>query len=1254
MMRILAIYIFLLSSISYSSAYAADAAPSAEPAKAEFVKALPLIKGTQKLLESSSDRLYFSMAEGSVVVTDLEGKLLQTLQAKEGGDPVLKKPEAVAIGGGAIYVADSELNQIVMFSSEGKYQGSFGSKKGGFFSSGVGEQELKKPRGVVFHEGIIYVLDYGTKRILMFGSNGVFINPLELKLGSTAKMAKGQGEIYKLREPVELKIDNAGRLYVLDSDDSLVKVYSPEGDFLHAIPWDGELIGLAVAQDGVYVAKNNEYTIQKYDFNDKLQYRFGDKGEGRGQFKSVTGMGVAKDRQVVVADAAKGTANIFIAEAGTSIEVVPKLATRVFVQSTAESVPVVANKLAWNGKDTIYAIDSDQNAVIVIHNGKSDKTIKLADVTPVAVAVDNSGTVWVLDKKKYRVIKLDVPNGKIVSSFGSEGSGDGQFDSPSDIQISTSGKIYVADKGRDSVQIFDSEGKFVSAIKKLSSPISIALDTQENLYVLESSSNTVSMYSAQGALIGNIGKGKEGAPGTLTKPIALMVTLEDVSVLDGNRVKVYSLKGDYLRSFGAKGGRPGELDEPVAIVQKDEMSFFVADRSNKRIQTFVTQYKPAPPQHFAAKSGLHSIELNWDSVQLPYVKQYQIYRSKDEHGGFVRVGTSSSNQFIDRGLEADGVYYYRVATETRSGYEGATSALVSGTSKRYTPPALAAVDVAATPWQIKMTWKPIDSEFVNSYYVYQKDGNAFTKIGEAITPEFIKDVLTPNTKYIYYVAAHSTDGTEAEKFEVKATTLPFSKAPLEIEVVNLRPIFSNSYKIYEQDGVGTVKLTNNTDKDMEGVTLSFLLKDFMDFATETKIDKLATGQSAEVKLKAVFNNNILNVTEDTSVQTLLEASYFDSGKRESYSKNSTVSVYEKHKLLWSEPDRYASFITPKDPPLMSFVRSIVTQYPETKDELLLSASVFNALGVYGFTYVQNPNDPYQVKSGKTNMVDYVQFPRETLDRKSGDCVDLVGFYVAALESLGISTRVIEVPDHLMMMFSTGVKADADGYNMDDMYVIYDDMLWVPVETTLVGNSFVKAWETGASNYYKWKGKGLEILDISQAWQTYKPASLPESKSKTAEVSKENIEKKFPNDFTSMLKISAQTKTRHYRQKIEKDATDADAYLQIGIILAKLGDRAESMKYFDKVLTLQPNNSAAMNNRGNLFMIEDKYTDAKAAYRDAAKASPNDPYIWINLVKACKAVNEIKEAKEALAKAQSLDPGIKKKYRALSLELSNTL
>ncbi len=1246
-MRIFKFFLCLMASFFYTSVYAAESAPSGDLAKAEFVKEIPMIKGAQKLLGSSGERLFFAVRDGAVAVTDLEGKQIQTLQAKDGGDPVLKKPESVAVWKGVVYVADSELNQIAMFSSDGKYEGSFGAKKSGFFGSGSGAHALNKPRGVAVHEGIVYVLDSGSKRIMLFGSNGVFLSPFDLKPSSAAKAAKDQAEAYKLHEPVDIKVDAAGRIYVLDGE---VKVYSSGGEYLRTIPWDGELGAFAVAQDGVYVAKSQDFTIQKYDFNDKLLYRFGAKGDEPGKLKSLSGLALAKDRQVVLADAAKGALNYFVADAAPLIEVVPRSPTRAFVQSMGE-IPVAVNKLVWNGKDTIYGIDADQKAVVSIRNGKVETSVKLKDVTPVAVAVDSGGGLWVFDKR--RVLKLDAA-GKMLPGFGSEGSGDGQFSDTTDLAISASGKIYVADKRNGSVQVFNGDGTFLHAIRKLLSPVALAVDAQDNLYVLEKTRNYISIYSAQGAAIGSLGKEKEGHPGNLQKPVALMATADDISVLDGNLVKVYSRKGEYLRSFGAEGKGRGELDEPIAIALKDDMTFFIAEQ--KRIQTFVTQYKPAAPQHLVAKDDLHSIELSWDAIALPYVKQYQIYRSKDERGGFVRVATVDTNRFVDRGLEADGKYFYSVAAETRLGYEGATSALASGTSKKYTPPALETVQVEASAWQVKMTWKPIESEFVSSYIIYQKEGNAFTKIGEAIAPatEFTKEALTPNTKYTYYIAAHSADGTDAEKIAVNFATLAFSKAPLEIEVLNLRPIFSNTYKLYEDGGLGVVKLTNNTNKDMEGVTFSFLLKDFMDFATESKLDKLHPGQSAEIKLKAVFNNNILNVTEDSSVQAMLEASYFDNGKRESYSKNSTVSVYEKHKLLWDERGRYASFITPKDQPLISFVRSVVTQYKDTKDEPQLAAALFNAVGVYGLTYIQDPTNPYQVVSGKTNVVDYVQFPRETLERKSGDCDDLVAFYTSALESMGISTRVVEVPGHMFMMFSTGVLAEEDGYTMDDMYVIYDDMLWIPVETTVVGSPFVKAWELGAAKYYKWKDKGLTILNIQHEWETYKPASLAESKWKPGEVSKESIDKKFPNEISSMLKISSQTKTRLYRQQIEKNPGDVNAHLQIGIILAKLGDRQEAMKYFDKTISLQPGNAAALNNRGNLLMIDDKYEDAQKAYREATRVSPDDPEIWINLTRAHKAVNEIKDAQAAFIEAQRLDPGIKKKYKALGLELSNTL
>jgi tetratricopeptide (TPR) repeat protein len=289
-----------------------------------------------------------------------------------------------------------------------------------------------------------------------------------------------------------------------------------------------------------------------------------------------------------------------------------------------------------------------------------------------------------------------------------------------------------------------------------------------------------------------------------------------------------------------------------------------------------------------------------------------------------------------------------------------------------------------------------------------------------------------------------------------------------------------------------------------------------------------------------------------------------------------------------------------------------------------------------------------------NTVDYIQFPRETLERRSGDCDDLVAFYSAALESMGIDTRVVEVPGHMFMMFSTGIAADEDGYTMDKMYVIYEDTLWIPVETTLVGSAFVKAWEKGAAAYYKWKDKGLTILDVHTAWETFKPASLPVSNAKQVDISRAEIEKKFPSDHMSVLKISSQTKTRRYLNAIKKDPADVDAHLQMGIILAKARDLKEAMKYFDKVLSLQPKNAAALNNRGNIFMIYDQYQEAQKAYVAATQITPQDAELWVNLARAYKATGDTKKAKSAFVKAQTIDPEVKEVHRALGLELLNAL
>jgi len=869
--------------------------------------------------------------------------------------------------------------------------------------------------------------------------------------------------------------------------------------------------------------------------------------------------------------------------------------------------------------------------------------------------VDASGAIWVLDKKKKRCAKLDEA-GKVLASFGSSGSGAGQFSNPTSLAIASSGLVFVADRGNRSVQVFRGDGVYLNKLggdaANIPNPLALAFDPQDNLYILDGSRGSVIVYSATGEFLQEFGRLKEGS--IFTKPVDMAVTADEVLLLDGNQVKSFTHKGQLLRIFGAKEIGAGNLSDPVALASAGGSSLFVADRTGKRVQSLAVLYKPEQLKQFSAQGKVHAIELHWTQPAVSYAKDFRVYRSKTEEGGYVQIATSATNSYVDSGINADMRYYYRVAAVSDFGYEGATSLAASAVSEKYIPKPLTAIKVVATPWQAKLSWEPVDPQYFAAYRIYQKESDAFVKVGEVTQPEFTKDALTPETKYTYYVSVLSTDGTESEKLPVEATTLVFNRPPLDIEVVKLSDIFSNSYKLYEQDGVGRIKLTNNTSKPMEKIKVTFLLKDFMDYSTEGKIDKLPPGGSEELVLKAVFNNSILTITEDTSVQAMIEASYFENGKRVTYSKNPTVNVYDKHRLTWDERGRFAAFVTPKDPPIVTLVRTVVGEFKETKDEIQLAAGFFDALGVYGLTYIQDPSNPYQTSSGKTNTVDYIQFPRETLERKSGDCDDLVAFYSAGLESMGISTRVLEVPGHMLMMFSTGIAAEDDGYTMDNMYVIYEDTLWIPVETTLVGNSFIKAWENGSAAYYKFKNNGLTILDVHSSWDTYKPASLPDSGWKASGLARAEIEKKFPGDHLSVMKISSQTKTRRYLTAIQDNPSDVNAHLQMGIILAKIGDRKEAMKYFDKVISLDAKNADALNNRGNLLMIDDKYQDAQKAYMAAAQASPKDAHVWVNLARAYKRTGDTKKAKAAFVKAQGLDAKVKEQYRALALELLNAL
>jgi len=90
-------------------------------------------------------------------------------------------------------------------------------------------------------------------------------------------------------------------------------------------------------------------------------------------------------------------------------------------------------------------------------------------------------------------------------AFGSQGSGDGQFENPTGIAVDSGGNIYVADTFNDRVQVFKPGGLFwftfgsVGAVNgKFNDPYGIAVDSVGNIYVADTFNDRVQVFKPNG------------------------------------------------------------------------------------------------------------------------------------------------------------------------------------------------------------------------------------------------------------------------------------------------------------------------------------------------------------------------------------------------------------------------------------------------------------------------------------------------------------------------------------------------------------------------------------------------------------------------------------------------------------------------------------------------------------------------------------------------------------------------------------
>ncbi len=425
-------------------------------------------------------------------------------------------------------------------------------------------------------------------------------------------------------------------------------------------------------------------------------------------------------------------------------------------------------------------------------------------------------------------------------------------------------------------------------------------------------------------------------------------------------------------------------------------------------------------------------------------------------------------------------------------------------------------------------------------------------------------------------------------------------------------VFPLMSKLYKENPFGTLYIENHESAEIRNVKVYFRTENYT--ASDLlcgKVDLIHKRKTAEVPVMADFNERIMMFSESGDIPAEIVIEYELLGQKRTSVESVVVPVYNRNQVRWFDPNVLASYISTNSQEVLELSKYLVGVARNQlrsglNRNLQFAMYLFEGLRLSGIECKSDNSTPYSTSHLDSDVLDYIQYPFQTMLYKSGDVDDVGVLFMAMLESVGISAGFIPLEDDFIVMIDLKMDESkiSSSFDGSDRVIIMDGNVMVPIAMSTLREGFVNSWYYAVSAIMDAAEEGQDVTyyGLSDAWQSYPPASFASSGTVDKPLEAPLVSA-VETDMSRYITTEFGPQIAAVQNQLRAKGISVELLNKLALLYVRSGMYSSAIPVYERAAAM--GSVSAMNNLGNIATVQRRFEDAKLWYERALQIEPNN-------------------------------------------------